>query len=59
MKNSKYNNHTENEEQKMTNSLFGNNVNEYYVALARKNFEERKKKLDAITTKEQAACYVK
>ncbi|MBO5761659.1 MAG: acetylxylan esterase [Lentisphaeria bacterium] len=43
----------------MTNSLFGNNVNEYYVALARKNFEERKKKLDAITTKEQAACYVK
>ena len=43
----------------MTNSLFGNNVNEYYVALARKNFEERKKRLKAITTKEQAASYVK
>ena len=43
----------------MTNSLFGNNVNEYYVALARKNFEERRKKLDAITTKEQAENYVK
>lgn len=43
----------------MTNTLFGNNVNEYYVASARKNFAERQKKLDAITTKEQAAAYVK
>lgn len=42
----------------MTKTLFGNNVNEYYVQLARKNFAGRKAKLHAVTTKEEAQKYV-
>ena len=43
----------------MNGTLFGNNVNEYYVALARKNFIRRQERLEKITTKEQAQEYVK
>lgn len=42
----------------ITGTLFGNNVNEYYTVLARKNFEERKKRLEKITTEKEAQKYV-
>lgn len=39
--------------------FYSNNLNEYYVTLARKNFARRKECLDKITTKEQAETYVR
>ena len=38
---------------------FGNSVNEYYVALAKKNFAQRAGRLASVKTKEQAEEYVK
>lgn len=42
----------------MQKTFFGNNVNEYHVLLARKNFAQRQAKLCAVTTKEEAQKYV-
>lgn len=42
----------------MTLSVFGNNVNEYYVDLVRKNFEERTERLKKIRTRAEAEEYI-
>lgn len=39
-------------------SLYGNELNEYYVSRIRENFEKRAARLKKITTKEQAERYV-
>ena len=42
----------------MTVRNFGNNVNEYYIQLTRKNFNDRAARLAEITTQKAAEDYV-